>query len=81
MNKFIIVFAICIIILLIIIFFIPLSHKNKDSEEEFLDENGNHIYYERSLIRKQRFIRKHPEIKPQDLRSFKRLLKKDPSSK
>lgn len=41
----------------------------------FLDSDGNHEYYERSLITKLRFFRKYPNTSPHSVRSIKLLLK------
>ena len=41
----------------------------------FLDSDGNHAYYERSLITKLRFLRDNPNFLPSQIRSLKLLLK------
>lgn len=45
---------------------------SEDPEEDFYDEDGNHIYYERSLIKKRKYAREHPEEEG-ELRTFRRL--------
>ena len=44
-----------------------------DERDPYLDSEGNHIYYERSLIEKNDFIREHPQIKDTEVRTFTRL--------
>ena len=46
-----------------------------DSDAEFIDENGNHIYYERSLIEKKKFHQQNPDIPFSSLRTFRRLFR------
>ncbi|MDE5881786.1 MAG: hypothetical protein K2H60_08650 [Muribaculaceae bacterium] len=45
-----------------------------DFDSQYLDEEGNHVYYDRSLIEKREFMRRHPE--EGNLRTLKRLLSK-----
>lgn len=42
-----------------------------DTNEMYYDEDGNHRYYERSLIDKLHYMRKHPDCG--HLRSFRGL--------
>lgn len=53
------------------------SLKNKDRKDierdPFLDSEGNHKYYERSLIEKGRFFLSHPNIPKEKIRSFRSL--------
>lgn len=72
MNSFLLLFIICVIILLPLLFFV--NRGNREREEGFLDEDGDHSYYDRHLIEKKEFSRQHPEVK--NLRSFKRLFKR-----
>lgn len=53
------------------------SNRGNDEvgKEDLYDENGNHIYYDRSIIKKNKFIRENPSVSPQYLRSFRRLIK------
>ena len=44
-----------------------------DIDSQYLDEDGDHIYYERSLIEKKTFRKLFPDIT--DLRSFKQLFR------
>lgn len=39
-----------------------------DFDKQYLDEDGNHIYYDRSLREKREFNRRNPEESPRTLR-------------
>ena len=52
------------------------KRRKDDSDADFIDENGNHIYYERSLIEKALFHKRNPQIPYSELRSFKRLFRR-----
>ncbi len=43
-------------------------------DNEYLTEEGDHKYYERSLIEKKEYAKRHPNIK--DVRKFSRLFRK-----
>lgn len=45
------------------------------SHDDFLDDDGNHSYYERSLIRKEKFLRNNPDVKESDIRNWRKLLR------
>ncbi|MCH5243050.1 MAG: hypothetical protein J1F67_11660 [Muribaculaceae bacterium] len=64
------VFVVCIAILIILLVVIPLSfYKKNDDNNEYLDENGNHRYYDRSIIEKEDFIKNNSKVSPKDLRT------------
>ena len=46
------------------------------NDEAYYDENGHHVYYERSIIEKREFHKKNPDMQYSDIRSFKNLLKR-----
>lgn len=73
MAKIFIIFLIVIFLLAILVTAAVALHSRRDADEseQFLDENGNHVYYNRSIIRKEEFVRKNPGVK--NLRSFRRL--------
>lgn len=76
MTNFIYVFIVCIVLIAVImalVVFITGAHKDDDSP--FRDENGNHTYYERSIIEKDEFHRNNPEIPYSDIRSLRRLFR------
>ena len=74
-NNFLYVFIICIILLAVILALtvIFIHHHSTESNDEFLDEEGRHIYYDRSRIEKEEFLQKNPEMSPKEVRSFQRL--------
>ena len=39
----------------------------------FLDVDGDHSYYDRAIIEKKCFHHRHPNVKPSELRTFRRL--------
>lgn len=59
-------------------FFFILPDDNEEiwqsDPNEFINEEGDHIYYERSIIEKKFFRMKHPETPLSNLRTFSRLL-------
>lgn len=59
-----------IILLALMLIFIGLglyfhSHTEEDAlnDDVFLDSDGNHEYYDRSLIEKKEFLRRYPEAR------------------
>ncbi|MDE6022149.1 MAG: hypothetical protein K2G13_01475 [Muribaculaceae bacterium] len=46
-----------------------------DFDSQYIDENGDHIYYERSLIEKKDFLSRYPHRK-NNIRKFSRLFRK-----
>ena len=73
MNSFLILFIVCIFILVPLLFVVNRGKLDKD--EGFRDDDGDHSYYDRHLIEKKEFRRRHPEVK--DVRTLKRLFKGD----
>lgn len=73
MAKIFIIFLIVIFLLAVLVTAAVALHSRRDADDagQFLDENGNHVYYNRSIIRKEEFARKNPGVK--NLRSFRRL--------
>ena len=52
------------------------NKREKDEDyNDFLDEDGNHVYYDRSVIEKTKFHLSNPDIPENEIRSFKRLIK------
>lgn len=47
---------------------------NRPQSDQFRDKNGNHIYYERSIIQKSEFLNSNPDVQEDEIRSFRRLL-------
>ena len=76
MPSFLIIFLICVFSLAVIIVGIgeiAWYREDVDIDSQYLDEDGDHVYYERSLIEKKDFRRRNPHIT--NLRSFSRLLR------
>lgn len=69
-----IIIAVAAILIVLGLYFRRNPDQNNDSA--YLDENGDHIYYERSIIEKKKFIKENPEAKGK-VRTFKALFKKD----
>ncbi|MDE6378846.1 MAG: hypothetical protein K2L11_00120 [Muribaculaceae bacterium] len=44
-----------------------------DDDRDFRDQDGNHVYYDESIIEKKRFSRLHPK---EAARTFRRLFRK-----
>lgn len=70
-----------LILLAMMAFFIGLGiyfHRHPEDDElndrEYLDSDGDHQYYDRSIIEKKEFLRRHPEAKDK-LRTLSRMLK------
>lgn len=51
------------------------NENDNSSHDEFLDFDGNHTYYERSIIEKTRFHLQNPEVPIEDIRSITELFK------
>lgn len=49
--------------------------KTYDKNDPFVDSNGNHIYYERSIIEKSRFFRANPDVPRETVRTINRFFK------
>lgn len=49
-------------------------HRHPDDGDEYLDSDGDHEYYDRSLIEKKEYMRRHPETRGK-LRTFSRLFR------
>ncbi|MDE6577234.1 MAG: hypothetical protein K2J82_01410 [Muribaculaceae bacterium] len=74
------------IIFLIAIFALALlaaaafSARNRDRlneiDRQYYDEDGNHLYYDRSIIEKEDFRRNNPE-EEKNIRTLRRLFRKE----
>lgn len=76
MPQFFTIFLICVFSLTGIVLGlgkIATGGEKVDIDSQYLDEDGDHVYYERSLIKKKVFRRRNPHIT--NLRSFSRLLR------
>lgn len=74
--KWILISTLSVLFLVILVTFIIIiktkKHLNTDNNV-FLNSEGNHVYYDKSMIEKKEFMRKHPEIT--DVRTIKRLFR------
>lgn len=69
------------LIFLLIVLIIGLSivgisftrHDYEDFDSKYYDENGNHVYYDRSLKKKREYLKQHPSEK-RGIRTIRRLL-------
>ena len=76
MKSFLILFLIGILFLIIVLVVFQKYFKTGESSDSyFYDENGNHFYYDRSKIKKEKFLRDHPDIPANEIRSLKKLFK------
>lgn len=75
MTSILIAFMIVILFIVLLIFIGArfLGGDRDNENDKFSNEDGDHVYYERSIIEKKEFAKKHPEVK--GLRTFSRLLK------
>ncbi len=74
MVSILIIYLLLICVLLGLVAFLIKRNLKKyswDIDKMFYDEDGNHVYYERSLIEKLYFMRKYPDYLPP--RSIMRL--------
>ena len=81
MTGIFIIFMI-IILLLAVLLMIAVGSRNGDDERinsQYLNEDGDHSYYDRGLIEKKEFQKRHPEIK--GVRTFRRLFGTKPEDK
>ena len=78
MTGFFYVFIISVVLLAIgIVMTLLISFERRKSlydDDDYVDKEGYHKYYERSIIRKIRFFRKNPGIPENEVRSFRRLM-------
>lgn len=74
--KIIIAFLLITVIIALVMIGVATSRKEtRDLDSQYIDENGDHVYYDRSLIKKKHFLRLHPGDK--GLRTLRRLFYRD----
>ncbi|MDE5813175.1 MAG: hypothetical protein K2H72_02715 [Muribaculaceae bacterium] len=49
------------------------GRETADEDRDYRDQDGNHVYYDKSIIEKKRFSRLHPK---DAARTFRRLFRK-----
>lgn len=72
------IILIIILVMLAVVLAIALAVSLRSSrpdpiDQRYRDKDGNHVYYNESLIEKQKFLREHPDQNP---RTFDRLFRK-----
>lgn len=72
-----ILLLIILIIALIIIGLAVTRGDHRDLDKQYRDEDGDHYYYDRSLIQKKKFSRRYPED-AKSLRTWRRLFSRHP---
>lgn len=70
-THLIILISIGIVVVLLITVFYFNRHTDSERDSSYLDENGDHIYYERSIIEKKKFFKTHPNAK--DVRTLRAI--------
>lgn len=73
MSGIFIGFIIVIILLVLFVCVISIRTDSEYKEKELYNEDGDHLYYDRSIIEKKEFRKEHPEVK--NVRSLRRLIK------
>lgn len=70
-THFVILISIAIVVVLLIIVIYFNLHPDRKKDTSYLNENGDHIYYERSIIEKKEFLKTHPNAK--DVRTLRAI--------
>lgn len=80
MNKLLAIFLIFIIIIALLILstaaFWHHNDKNEDFDSQYLDEDGHHVYYDRSIIEKKDYAKRTP-TGLKNVRKFTHLFRKE----
>lgn len=73
--KIVAIFVLIIAVVGIVILLTAFSRKDtREFDSQYYDEEGNHVYYDRSIKEKKEYARRHPsEVKR--LRTFRNLFK------
>lgn len=82
MTGILITFIIAIVILVLLAGLAAVFSDRKvidDIDKQYINEDGDHVYYDKGLIEKKQFAKMHPEVK--DVRSFRRLFKGEEEEK
>ncbi|MDO4334374.1 MAG: hypothetical protein Q4C37_00875 [Bacteroidales bacterium] len=60
--KIMLIFLLIILIIGLVMVGIAATRRDKlDFDSKYYDENGDHVYYDRSLVRKKEYLRRHPQ--------------------
>lgn len=74
-GIFIAFIAIIVLLVLLVGLAVVFSDREKNDaiDRQYINEDGDHVYYDKGLIEKKNFAKHHPEVN--DVRSFRRLFK------
>lgn len=73
--KIVVIFVLIIAVVGIVIMLTALSRKDtREFDSQYYDEDGDHIYYDRSIKEKKEYARRHPS-EVSRLRTFRNLFK------
>lgn len=62
MNSFLIVSITCLIIIIFLLVFVAISPDiHEENVNQFINDDGDHIYYDRHLIRHKEYLKQHSE--------------------
>ncbi|MDE6393882.1 MAG: hypothetical protein K2K77_00955 [Duncaniella sp.] len=63
MNSFLILSLTCVAILIILLLLVAIGPKkgNESADKQFINEDGDHLYYDHRLIRHKKYLKQHPE--------------------
>lgn len=76
MTGILITFIIVIVLLVVLVGLTAVFSDSKTNDEidrQYINEDGDHLYYDKGLIEKKKFAEHHPEVK--DVRSLRRLFR------
>ncbi len=81
MTQIFIIFMSIILLLAILVMIAAGGRSGSDESDNapFINEDGDHVYYDRGLIEKKKFQKRYPEIK--GVRTFRRLFGNKPEDK
>lgn len=65
----------CGILLILALHAISRNKETAGGKDPFINDEGNHVYYDRSIIEKSQFSRNNPKVPAHKLRTFSRLYK------
>lgn len=62
--KLALIFLLIVVIVALVMTGVAMSrHEEGDIDSQYIDENGDHVYYDRSLIEKKDYMRRYPDDK------------------
>lgn len=74
--KIIAIFLLIIAIIALVMVGVAMSRRDgRDIDAQYYDEEGDHVYYDRSLVEKKEYARRHPR-EARRLRTFRHLFRR-----